>query len=102
MKKARRTENVPIRIKDFLAEYNYNDDIFCPDSEKGRRLKKIVSELPDVDRIVFLLYTELQSYTEISRILGISRSTAWWEVKRIREKILEEYDKIQSIHSHLS
>lgn len=102
MKKVRRTENVPIRIKEFLQEYKYDDDIFCPDSEKVRALKKIVSELPDVDRIVLLLYVELQSLSEVAKILQISRSSVFWEIKRIKKQVLDKYNEVLGLHSHMS
>ena len=90
-RKVRNTKALPPKIKDTLKEYEFDPDVFCMDSEKGRTAKKIVSELSDVDRIVFLLYTELQSLTEVAKILRVSRSTVFWEIRRIRGIILEKY-----------
>lgn len=95
-KKARNIEKLPGKISDYLKDYQFDPSIFCPDSSRGRIIKKIVSELPDVDRIVFLLYVELGSLTEVAKILGVSRSTVFWEEKRIKKEILEKYHELVS------
>lgn len=83
-KKCRNLENIQPVLKKALDEYK--PSIFR-DSEDLYKLKTIVNNLPEVDRIIFLLYTELRSFTALSTILGISRSSCFWAVKRIREEI---------------
>lgn len=90
-RKSRNTGKLPGKIKDYLNEYRYDSDIFTKDDDRTRILKKVVQDLPDVDRIVFLLYVELQSLTKVSSILGVSRSTVYWEEKRIKNLILDKY-----------
>ena len=63
------------------------------DDEEIYRIKQAVDNLQEVDRIIFLLYTELRSFTALSAILGISRSSCFWTVKRIREEIKEKLQK---------
>ena len=89
-KKCRNLENIQPVLKRALEEYE--PDIL-EDSEDLYKLKTIVNNLPEVDRIIFLAYVELRSFTELSKILNVSRSTCYWVVKRIREEILARYRK---------
>ena len=57
------------------------------DSEEMYILKKKVEKLGEVDKIVFILYTELRSYSKLSKLLGISKSTLYWKIKDIRSKL---------------
>ena len=89
-KKCRNLEGIKLTLKGALEEYK--PDIL-EDSEDLYKLKTIVNNLPEVDRIIFLAYVELRSFTELSRVLNVSRSTCYWVVKRIREEILARYRK---------
>ena len=83
-KKCRNLENIQPVLKRALEEYEPN---ILEDDEEMYRIKQVVDNLQEVDRIIFLLYTELRSFTSLSAILGISRSSCFWAVKRIREEI---------------
>ena len=89
-KKCRNLENIQPVLKRALEEYK--PSIFR-DSEEMYRIKQVVDNLQEVDRIIFLLYTELRSFTALSAILGISRSSCFWTVKRIREEIKEKLQR---------
>ena len=89
-KKCRNLENIQPVLKRALEEYE--PDIM-EDDEKIFQIKQVVDNLQESDRIIFLLYTELRSFTALSAILGISRSSCFWTVKRIREEILARYRK---------
>ena len=89
-KKCRNLENIQPVLKRALEEYK--PSIFR-DSEEMYRIKQVVDNLQEVDRIIFLLYTELRSFTALSTILGISRSSCFWTVKRIREEIKEKLQR---------
>lgn len=89
-KKCRNLENIQPVLKRALEEYL--PDVM-EDSEEMYRIKQVVDNLQEVDRIIFLLYTELHSFTALSAILGISRSSCFWTVKRIREEIKEKLQK---------
>ena len=89
-KKCRNLENIQPVLKRALEEYK--PDIL-EDSEEIYRIKQVVDNLQEVDRIIFLLYTELRSFTALSAILGISRSSCFWTVKRIREEIKEKLQR---------
>ena len=87
-KKCRNLEGIKITLKGALEEYK--PDILG-DEEDLYKLKTIVNNLPEVDRIIFLAYVELRSFTELSKVLGISRSSCFWTIKRIREEIIKRY-----------
>ena len=89
-KKCRNLENIQPVLKRALKEYEPN---ILEDDEKMYRIKQVVDNLQEVDRIIFLLYTELHSFTALSAILGISRSSCFWTVKRIREEIKEKLQR---------
>ena len=89
-KKCRNLENIQPVLKRALEEYKPN---ILEDDEEMYRIKQVVDNLQEVDRIIFLLYTELHSFTALSAILGISRSSCFWTVKRIREEIKEKLQR---------
>ena len=89
-KKCRNLENIQPVLKRALEEYKPN---ILEDDEEIYRIKQAVDNLQEVDRIIFLLYTELRSFTALSAILGISRSSCFWTVKRIREEIKEKLQR---------
>ena len=64
------------------------------DEEDLYKLKSIIqNDLQEVEKIIFLAYVELRSFTELSKVLGVSRSTCYWIIKSIREKIIKQYKK---------
>ena len=83
-KKVRQIDNIKPLLKRALEEYKPN---LLEDDEEMYRIKQVVDDLQESDRIIFLLYTELRSFTALSAILGISRSSCFWTIKRIREEI---------------
>ena len=87
-KKCRNLENIQPVLKRALEEYLPN---VMTDEEEMFKLKTIISDLPEVEKVIFLAYTELRSFTELSKILNVSRSTCFWLVKDIREKIVRQY-----------
>ena len=89
-KKVRNLEGIRTILKKSQEEYLPN---VMTDEEDLYKLKTIVNNLPEVDRIIFLAYVELRSFTELSKILNVSRSTCYWVVKRIREEIVRKYRK---------
>ena len=89
-KKVRNLEGIRTILKKSQEEYLPN---VLEDSEEIFKLKTIVNNLPEVDRIIFLAYVELRSFTELSKVLGISRSSCFWTIKRIREEIIRKYRK---------
>lgn len=77
-----------INMMKLMEEYEPNDDIFCEDSEDMRKLKHIIFDrLPEVDKRVILLYSELQSLRKVAKYLGVSPSTAYILINRIKTDI---------------
>ena len=90
-KKCRNLENIQPVLKRSLEEYL--PDVMT-DEEEMYKLKSIIqNDLQEVEKIIFLAYVELRSFTELSKILGVSRSTCYWIIKSIREKIIKQYKK---------
>ena len=81
--------------KEIKADYAFDPDIFCPDDERARLAKWIIdNRLSAVDKTIFLLYADLQSYRKLGRRMRLSHVTAGKEVQRIKRIILEEYQKL--------
>lgn len=78
-------------IKDIMAEYEVDfTDIFNEDSDIYRTLIKVINErLTAAERIIIFMYSELQSIRQVGYMLGVSQSTAYNELKRIKNKIKE-------------
>ena len=90
-KKVRNLEGIRTILKKSQEEYLPN---VMTDEEDLYKLKSIIqNDLQEVDKIIFLAYVELRSFTELSRVLGISRSSCFWTIKRIREEIIRKYRK---------
>ena len=89
-KKVRNLEGIRTILKKSQEEYLPN---VMTDEEEMYKLKTIVNNLPEVEKVIFLAYTELRSFTELSKILNVSRSTCFWMIRNIRSKILEQYRK---------
>ena len=89
-KKVRNLEGIRTILKKSQEEYLPS---VMTDEEDLYKLKTIVNNLPEVDRIIFLAYVELRSFSELSKVLGISRSSCFWTIKRIREEIIRQYKR---------
>ena len=81
--------------KEIQEDYLFDPSIFSQEDERVAALKWIIQErLTQVERTIILLYTDCQSYRKLGKRLGISRSTCYTLVKKIRDKILQEYEHI--------
>ena len=74
-----------------LSEYDYDDSIFNNEDPKITELKRIISELPEPQRRVILIYAELASYHKVSDLLNVSQPTIANIVKDIRKHIYKAY-----------
>ena len=54
----------------------------------------IAERLTEVDRTLILLYCDCLSYRKLGKRLGLSHTTVAAEIRRIRQLILDEYDKM--------
>lgn len=80
--------------KEIRADYTYDGGIFNAEPYRLRVVKYIVWKvLSEVDRTIFLIYTDCRSYRALGKRLGVSHTTARREVMRIKKLILDEYGK---------
>lgn len=77
-------------IKELINEYKPNYDIFCDDDEQMTAIKEAVQNLPDADRIIFILYCESGSLREVGKMLGVSHTTVYKTIKQIKKQILDD------------
>jgi DNA-directed RNA polymerase specialized sigma subunit len=77
----------PIDTKALMKEYAIDDDIFSEESRKVRLTKEALWQLSETDRLLICLYSEIQSLRKLGELLGVSRTTAYLQIKIIKEKI---------------
>lgn len=83
--------------KSIREDYRWDGSIFSQEPDRTARVKWIIdNRLTEVERILILLYVDCQSYRKLGKRLGLSHQTCAKEVRRIREKILDEYSKLES------
>ena len=92
-----RERSIANEFKMISKEYAYNDSIFSEDSPKVKILKKIINKyLNQVDRTIILLYIDCQSYRKLGEKMGMGHMTIRREVIRIKNLIIEQYEKLIS------
>ncbi|MFL9483229.1 RNA polymerase sigma factor [Chitinophagaceae bacterium LWZ2-11] len=57
-------------------------------------LQQFINELKELDRALILLYLEAKSYNEIAEILGISETNVATKISRIKDKLKQNFSKI--------
>lgn len=63
------------------------------DDEWLYNLKEVIFSLPESEKIIILLYADLQSMRKVARKLHVSTATAYLAIDRIRNKVIEKlYD----------
>ena len=67
-------------------------DIFNDDDRKVTLLRAI-GKLTEADRRILYLYAETASMRETGKALGVSASTVYYIVKRIRQQIKNELNE---------
>ena len=79
--------------REIRQDYAPDPSIFSEEDERTHRVKEIIDkELPEVDRVLFLSYTDCGSLRKLARRIGVSEFTAQREIARIRKDILNRYD----------
>lgn len=76
-------------IQSLIKEYAPNDSLFCEDDEQMVLIKQAVASLSPADRIIFILYAETGSLREVGKMLGVSHTTIYKEIKRIKRYIYD-------------
>lgn len=81
--------------KTIREDYRFDSSIFSEEPDRTARLKWIIdNRLTDVERIIILLYIDCHSYRKLGEKLTLSHQTCAKEVRRIRAKIIDEYNKL--------
>lgn len=79
-----------INLKKINEEYKIEEDIFTDyDWDYIKLIKIIESKLTTAEQIIIKMYAELASVRKVGQILGVSQSTAYLEITRIKNKIKE-------------
>ena len=80
-----------ISYDDVRDDYRHDGGIFSEDSETVSRIKWVLDHrLSESERKVFVLHAEGETVRRIGAAFGKSGQWASTEVRRIREKILQE------------
>ena len=83
-------------FKDIEAEYRHDGTIFADDEARVDALKYIIdNKLSRVDKTLIILYADCQSFRKLGARLGFSHTTMRMEITRIKQIILDEYEKMQ-------
>lgn len=76
------------------AEYAFDPSIFNKDDPKVARLKEIIdTKLSQADKTILLLYVDCQSFRKLGKKLNLSHMTCRREILRIRDIVLQEFNK---------
>lgn len=71
-------------------------DVMDDGDERERAIREIIhTKLSTPDRHIILLYADCGSLRKLGERLGVSHMTARNQVVRIRQIILDEYNKMQ-------
>lgn len=78
-----------IEIQSLIKEYEPDESIWNEDSEQMTKIKQALHNLGDADKIIFCLYAETGSLREVGKMLGVSHTTIYKEIKRIKRYIYD-------------
>lgn len=78
-------------------DYTFNPDIMNEEDERLSRIKEIIdTKLSLADKTIIILYADCQSYRKLGARLGVSHMTIRRDCQRIKNIILQEYDKLST------
>lgn len=78
-----------MNTKELMLQYKPDDDIMCEEDDYVHLAKEALWQLPEPDRLCMILYIEIQSLRKLGELLGVSRTTAYFQIKRIKQQILD-------------
>lgn len=73
-----------------MNDYQPNYSIFSEDNNTILRIKEAIAKLSEADRIIFILYCETGSLRKVGKMLGVSHTTIYKQIKLIKEHILND------------
>ncbi len=81
-------------VRDAIAEIPEIADTDGDTREDITWLHHLISQLPDTDRCIIIMWLDEQSYDEIAAVTGLNRNTVATRLRRIRLKLAEQAKKI--------
>ncbi len=98
--KAASDDEVREAVRDYKSireDYRFDGSLFSSEPDRVARIKWVLDHrLSDVDRTLIILYCDCLSTRKLGKRLGISHSLVAKEIRRIREHVLDEYEKIKN------
>ena len=73
-------------LRNIIEAYEINP---MEDDDRSYAIKKALNKLEISDKIIYLLFMELETKTAVAEVLGISRISATRIIKRIENQIKE-------------
>lgn len=92
-----------INIKDIFDDYildkknleQFNDDYVYKEDSRAADVKYVImNKLSEYERRLFLIYVDSGSLRQTSKVFNCSYSKIWYIIKDIREKIINELQKL--------
>lgn len=76
-------------IRNICSQYTFNEDCKLTDDDRSYSIKKAMDKLEKSDFIIYCLFMELGTKTQVAEVLGISRISATRIIKGIETHIKE-------------
>lgn len=76
-------------IRNICSQYEFNENSKLIDDDRSYSIKKAMNKLEKSDFIIYCLFMEFGTKTEVADVLGISRISATRLIKGIEEHIKE-------------
>lgn len=80
-------------IRNICSQYEFKEDCKLIDDDKSYSIKKAMSKLDKSDFIIYCLFLELGTKTEVAEVLGISRISTTRIIKNIENEIKKYLDE---------
>lgn len=77
-----------VNIREIIEEYKPDNSIWREDDDIVDKIKRSIENLDDADKIIFILYCETGSLRKVGKTIGVSHTTIYKEIKRIKNRIL--------------
>lgn len=79
---------------------SYDIDLIYGDDDRSYAIKKALNKIDMSDKIIYLLYLELETKTSVAEVLGISRISATRIIKKIEDHIKELVNEENNLYNN--
>lgn len=84
----KKTKTIKVDLDALLEDYKLDfDDIFLDVDDRLLEIEDKLEKLTLSEKIVLILYAEMNSYRKVAKVLGFSHSTVMKHIKEIRQKL---------------